>query len=311
MDSKLVQFSNKISPYEFSSTVTKTIEILQNERKIGKVQKGKVRGNFTWLQIPENLVVVGDIHGDLGSLYKILYEINFEVFLTNKNNKIIFLGDYVDRGSSSVAVLYTICKLKQTYPDSIILMRGNHEASEEFPFQSHDLPDRISECFETSKNDTIYSLLLSLFRLLTVMVLVEDHLLIVHGGLPPPVKESTEETCLPTSKNNTMLLLEDILWNDPRILENKEWEASRRPYGKHFGTAITKKWLEITHTKALIRGHEPCEGYRVDHNGMILTLFSCKESYPKFEAGYLYMKNNEISSIQDATDMVRHVKKII
>ena len=291
MDSKLVQFSNKINPYEFSSTVTKTIEILQNERKTGKMQKGRVKGNCTWLQIPEKLVIIGDIHGDLGSLYKILYEIDFEAFLTSKDNKIIFLGDYVDRGSSSVAVLYTICKLKQTYPDSIILMRGNHEASEEFPFQSHDLPDRISECFETSKNDTTYSLVLSLFRLLTVMVLVENSLLIVHGGLPPPVMESTEEMCLPTNKNNTMLLLEDILWNDPRTLENKEWETSRRPYGKHFGIAITRRWLEITHAKALVRGHEPCKGYRVDHNGMILTLFSCKESYPKFEAGYLNMKN--------------------
>lgn len=284
-----------------------TIEILEKERKSGKIQNGIVRGYCTWLQIPENLVIVGDIHGDLESLYKILDEINFEIFLANKNNKMIFLGDYIDRGSNSIAVLYTICMLKQTYPDSVILMRGNHEASEEFPFQSHDLPQIIREYFRTDK---MYSLVLSFFRLLTVMILVEGKLLIVHGGLPAHVNKPITEMCFPTSKNNTLLLLEDILWNDPRTLENKEWEASRRPYGKHFGATITQKWLGITHTKALVRGHEPCNGYRIDHDRMILTLFSCKESYPKFEAGYLYMKNNEISSIQDASDMACHVKKI-
>lgn len=284
-----------------------TIEILEKERKSSKIQNGTVKGYCTWLQIPENLVIIGDIHGDLESLYKILDEVNFEVFLANKNNKMIFLGDYIDRGSNSVAVLYTICMLKQTYPDSVILMRGNHEASEEFPFQSHDLPQVIREYFKTDK---MYSLVLSFFRLLTVMVLVEGKLLIVHGGLPTHVNKPIAEMCFPTNKNNTLLLLEDILWNDPRTLENKEWEASRRPYGKHFGTTITQKWLGITHTKALVRGHEPCNGYRIDHDRMILTLFSCKESYPKFEAGYLYMKNNEISSIQDASDMACHVRKI-
>ena len=305
--SNLVQFPTKINSYEFSSTVIETVDILEKERKRGKMQNGTIKGNCTWLQAPENLVIVGDIHGDLESLYKILNEINFKTFLANKNNKIIFLGDYIDRGSNSIAVLYTICMLKQTYPDSIVLMRGNHEASEEFPFQSHDLPQRIKEYFGTDK---MYSLVLSFFRLLTVMVLVEDRLLIVHGGLPTHVSKPIKEMCFPTSKNNTLLLLEDILWSDPRILQNKEWETSRRPYGKHFGMAITQKWLEITHTKALVRGHEPCNGYRVDHDGMVLTLFSCKESYPKFEAGYLHMKNNEISSIQDATDMVHHVRML-
>ncbi|HET7336339.1 MAG TPA: metallophosphoesterase family protein [Candidatus Nitrosotalea sp.] len=297
----------KINSYEFASILVETIDILEKEKKRSKMHHGTIKGNCTWLKTPENLVIVGDIHGDLESLYKILDEINFKTFLANKNNKIIFLGDYIDRGSNSVAVLYTICMLKQTFQDSVILMRGNHEASEEFPFKSHDLPEKISQYFGTDK---MYSLVLSFFRLLTVMVIVEDRLLLVHGGLPVHVNEPIKEKCYPTNANNTLLLLEDMLWNDPRMLEDMAWEKSRRLYGKHFGVAITQKWLEITHTRALVRGHEPCNGYRVDHDGMILTLFSCKESYPKFEAGYLYMKNKEISSIQNATDMVHSVRKI-
>ncbi|MGI0018560.1 MAG: metallophosphoesterase family protein [Nitrosotalea sp.] len=305
MCSSLLQPPTKIDSYEFASAIIATTEIIEKERKSGKMQNGTIKGNYTWLQIPENLVIIGDIHGDLESFYKILDKIDFEIFLANKNNKIIFLGDYIDRGSNSIAVLYTICMLKQTYPDSIILMRGNHEAAEEFPFQSHDLPQKIKEYFRTDK---MYSLVSSFFRLLTVMVLIEDRLLLVHGGLPAHVNEPVKEMCFPTSKNNTLLLLEDMLWNDPRMLEDKKWETSRRPYGKHFGSTITQKWLEITHTKVLVRGHEPCKGYRIDHDGMILTLFSCKESYPKFEAGYLQMKNNETLSVHDANDLACHIK---
>ena len=305
-----MQFPSKITPYEFTYTITQTIEILKRERKNGKMQNARVKGDCVWQDIPENLVIVGDIHGDLGSLYKILNGINFETFLANKNNKIIFLGDYIDRGSNSVTVLYTICKLKQTFPQSIVLMRGNHEAVEQFPFPSHDLPQRIDEYFGNNESDKIHSLVSSFFKLLTVMTIIENQLLIVHGGLPTHANESIDEACFPSSRDNTSLLLEEILWSDPRTLENKEWETSRRPFGKHFGKPITQKWLKLTQTKALVRGHEPCNGYRVDHDGLILTLFSCKESYPKFGAGYLYIKNNELSSIQDAKDLAHHVRKL-
>lgn len=305
-----MQFPTKITPYEFTSTITQTIEILKKERKNGKMQNARVKGDCVWLDIPENLVIVSDIHGDLGSLCKILDEVNFEVFLANKNNKIIFLGDYIDRGSNSVTVLYTICKLKQTFPQSVILMRGNHEAVKEFPFPSHDLPQRINEYFGNNESDRIHSLVSAFFRLLTVMTIIENQLLIVHGGLPTHVNGSIDETYFPSCTNNTALLLEDILWNDPRTLEDKEWEPSRRPFGKHFGIHITQKWLKLTQTKALVRGHEPCNGYRIDHDGLILTLFSCKESYPKFGAGYVHIKNNELSSIQDAKDLSSYVKKL-
>jgi protein phosphatase len=302
--------TNKIDLHEFISTIIQTKKILENERKLCKIHKGKIKENCIWLQIPENLVIIGDIHGDLGSLYKILDEINFKIFLTNKDNKIIFLGDYIDRGTNSVAVLYTICKLKQMYSSSVILMRGNHEASEDFPFQSHDLPQKIKEYFGSDKNDTTYSLVLSFFRALPVMTIIENQLLIVHGGLQPHVNESIEDMCFPSNRNNTLLLLEDILWNDPRVLENKEWERSRRPYGKHFGVTTTQKWLKITHTKALVRGHEPCNGFRIDHDGMILTLFSCKEAYPRFEAGYLYIKNKNMLTIKNAADLSCHVRRV-
>ena len=44
----------------------------------------------------------------------------------NPNLKLVFLGDYVDRGLKSVETMIILMLLKITYPDQIFLLRGNH-----------------------------------------------------------------------------------------------------------------------------------------------------------------------------------------
>src|ERR671932_2415807 len=163
----------------------KAIEVMQVQRQQHTILGGQVDAAMLDLRIPEKLVLIGDLHGDLKTLFKILDAISFEVFLVNPNNKMIFLGDYVDRGNDSIGVLYTLCYLKQKYPDSVILMRGNHEAPVEFPFSSHDLPYTILQRYGEYWGRLIYQKkILKLFSLLTLAAVVENRLLLVHGGLP-------------------------------------------------------------------------------------------------------------------------------
>ncbi len=295
------------------------MEVIENARSALEAGKKGQKKNVPVIElerIPEKLILVGDIHGDLQSLLWTLNEINFERLLRNPHNKLIFLGDYVDRGSNSIDVLYVVCFLKQKFPDSVILMRGNHEAPMEFPFSSHDLPLELAQRYGREIAQAIYiNNILPLFQSLSLMVLIPKQLLVVHGGLPTADVLShspLESQSGSAAKNQLISSMEEILWNDPIENVNKglDWEYSRRGYGKHFGITVTRKWLNATGSKLVIRGHEPCQGFKVNHQGTILTLFSCNESYPGFQAAYLNVAGEELRNVDDASEFVPYINKI-
>jgi len=300
---------------EFMETIRKARDILEECRT--KSLAGSQTGDgIIDVYDLENLVVISDLHGDSNSLFRILSEINYDHFLLKELNKLVFLGDYVDRGMDSLSIIYTICRLKSSYPDSVILLRGNHEAPAEFPFSPHDLPYKTEERFGQRWRG-IYKETLALFRALTILMRVRDRLLLVHGGLPADEVSAIKlaESLTPNDEiqfksNNSML--EEFLWNDPRDLpEDKRYARSRRGLGRYFGPTVTRTWLKETGTRALIRGHEPCRGFKLDHNNKIITLFSCRDIYPNSTAAYLITNRARIDSIKDAKDLSDHVKFLV
>jgi protein phosphatase len=287
--------------------IEQAADALQEERQKKSIAGGRVNGGLVEIRDLENLVIVGDLHGDSKSLFRILSEINYERFLSNPLNKLVFLGDYVDRGSDSVGVMYSVCHLKSAYQDSVVLMRGNHEAPAEFPFSSHDLPYEIEKRFG-SRGKEVYRQLLSMFRLLTLATVVRQDLLLVHGG--PPTEDTAPESIAAAQENHVKSrVLEELLWNDPRRVDAEPgWENSRRGFGRHFGSSVTRKALQAFGAKAIVRGHEPCPGFRLDHGDTVMTLFSCKEAYPRFKAAYLMLDAGQLGSINNARDLSRYVR---
>lgn len=67
-----------------------------------------------------NIFVISDIHG----MYK-----QFEQLLThwNPKDKLILLGDIVDRGPESLEVIQKAMALKATYGEQVVLCMGNHD----------------------------------------------------------------------------------------------------------------------------------------------------------------------------------------
>ncbi len=74
------------------------------------------------------IYAIGDIHGQYDML-KELYNIILEdiVISGDEENKIIFLGDYIDRGKQNIKVLDFISQLQNKSNIENIFLLGNHE----------------------------------------------------------------------------------------------------------------------------------------------------------------------------------------
>ncbi|MEM1235987.1 MAG: metallophosphoesterase family protein [Pseudomonadota bacterium] len=73
--------------------------------------------------------VVGDIHGRVDLLMRMLEAIEDDRRVRSEMAaaKIVFVGDYVDRGDASRAVLEHLYSLARQNPESFVFLRGNHE----------------------------------------------------------------------------------------------------------------------------------------------------------------------------------------
>ena len=69
------------------------------------------------------IYAISDIHGERQALQEALEKID----LTNPQNKLVLLGDYIDNGPDSCQVLCDIYELSQKYGKQVVALRGNHD----------------------------------------------------------------------------------------------------------------------------------------------------------------------------------------
>jgi serine/threonine protein phosphatase 1 len=69
---------------------------------------------------------IGDSHGCLVQLQSLIEQC--ERHAGEERSRLIFLGDYIDRGPDSRGVLDYLIDLQKWSPDEIICLLGNHEA---------------------------------------------------------------------------------------------------------------------------------------------------------------------------------------
>jgi len=214
--------------------------------------------------------IVGDIHGDISIMGNILNH-----FLEERINSIIFLGDYVDRGS---------------------LLKGNHEdinVNKRYGFY-----DEIIEKY----NPKIMEKIDESYNYISLMAITPASSFCVHGGLPRniiPIEELRKITkpyfklglikpnrqsikqdlkkkvsnldekksdlfSLSRPPNSEVKLLYNayyqILWNDP--LENiSGYLRSKRGNNIfYFGEDIVNQFLKINQLKRIIRSHQNSRG---------------------------------------------------
>jgi serine/threonine protein phosphatase 1 len=71
---------------------------------------------------------IGDIHGHFDLLLRLLDDIHRDADRRGRAARLVFLGDYVDRGPDSRSVLATVMAGPQRSGDEWVCLSGNHEA---------------------------------------------------------------------------------------------------------------------------------------------------------------------------------------
>lgn len=66
------------------------------------------------------IIAIGDVHGEIHKLRNLFERLSF-----TKNDTIIFLGDYIDRGENSKDVIDFVLSLRDKC--NLITLKGNHE----------------------------------------------------------------------------------------------------------------------------------------------------------------------------------------
>jgi len=289
---------------EFLALIEEAKGVLEAEMD-SRAQSGLIRISP---RAVKNVVVVGDLHGDMESLVHILKDIE-----DLNADRIVFLGDYGDRGSESVEVYYLLLKLKASEGKGkkrvkkIIMLRGNHEGPPDMPVMPHDLPFLFTAKYG-ERGKEAYEKLKELWGYLPYAVLVEGRYLMLHGGLPVNV-DSIEDIAFAHDSHPASSNFEEILWSDP--VEGKGDFPSTRGAGRMFGEDVTERGLRALGVKALIRSHEPCEGVEVKQGGKVLTLFS-RKGVPYFntQAAYLVLDENALMEAKDAEELARSAARI-
>ncbi|MGQ9509041.1 MAG: metallophosphoesterase [Thermodesulfobacteriota bacterium] len=181
-------------------------------------------------------VFVGDTHGDLDASKRVL-----SLYL-KEPYRLIFLGDYVDRGEESEANIHFLFQKKIEHPEQIFLLSGNHEG-----FMVKELyPANFWESLSFEKK-RIYG---EVFSRLPFSVSTENGILALHGGLPD--LENLEEI-------NTIEIggtqWDRIVWGD--FVERRNGFLGDFWGRPQFGEAYFEKLMERYQKRVLIRSHQP------------------------------------------------------
>ncbi|CRK15120.1 hypothetical protein BN1708_017351, partial [Verticillium longisporum] len=268
---------------------------LTEEQALWILKKGTevLRAEPNLLEMDAPITVCGDVHGQYYDLMKL-----FEVGGDPSETRYLFLGDYVDRGYFSIeCVLYLWC-LKIHYPNSLWLLRGNHECRHLTDYFTFKL-----EC-KHKYSEAVYEACMESFCSLPLAAVMNKQFLCIHGGLSPELHTLDDLRTIDRFREPpTQGLMCDILWADP--LEDFGQEKTSdyflhnnvRGCSYFFSYPAACAFLEKNNLLSVIRAHEAQDaGYRMYRKTRttgfpsVMTIFSAPN--------YLDVYNNKAAVLK-------------
>jgi diadenosine tetraphosphatase ApaH/serine/threonine PP2A family protein phosphatase len=241
----------------------------------------------------DKVIVIGDLHGDLKSLIKLI-----EIIKLEKPKYVIFLGDIVDRGLYQLECLILVLALKIKDSNKYYLLKGNHETLEvnrNYGFYQ-DFLNRF-------KNPKKFNQVTAIYNTLPYSALVNESILCLHGGIPEEINAINRLRGIKTSEinltyENTAKSLLQIMWNDPKPNLKGFAESFRGREIKFFGEDVFTDFMRENKLDYLIRGHERFpEGYKWFFNEQLLSIFSStnyRGTLTPIPASYAIIRNKTV-----------------
>ncbi|XP_061553852.1 serine/threonine-protein phosphatase 2B catalytic subunit gamma isoform-like isoform X1 [Phycodurus eques] len=295
---------------------------LEEEAALRIIEEGAaiLRQEKCMLDVSAPVTVCGDVHGQFFDLMKL-----FEVGGSPGSTRYLFLGDYVDRGYFSIEVsasrpparspflshdagvtrrafsrqcVLFLWALKINHPDTLFLLRGNHECrhlTEYFTFKH--------EC-KMKYSDRVYEACMDSFDCLPLAALLNQQFLCVHGGLSPEISSLDDIRKLERFKEPPAFgPMCDLLWSDPGedygAEKNQDHFShnSVRGCSYFYSYAAVCDFLMNNNLLSIIRAHEAQDaGYRMYRKSQttgfpsLITIFSAPN--------YLDVYNNKAAVLK-------------
>ncbi|OHS97424.1 Serine/threonine-protein phosphatase PP1-2 [Tritrichomonas foetus] len=253
------------------------------------------------LKLEPPVYILGDIHGDLHDLLRVLSKIkdSFE------SCKVLLLGDYIDRGGYSTEVVLLLFSLITQYPNNFFMLRGNHEFAN-LNGNSNVLDTELNSLYGKTP---LFTEIHTVFTYLPLAAVIGDEYFCVHGGLSEHLKSvaDIEKVEYPVVDLNEKLV-EDLLWSDP-CNKITGFLDSTRGRGVLFGNGAVQQFLEDNKFKKVIRAHQcVINGVSLFYDSVI-TVFTTSFYNAEENKGAFIMINRDFEILQEILSPLKPLKR--
>jgi 3',5'-cyclic AMP phosphodiesterase CpdA len=210
---------------EMKDLLSEAEKVFASELKLIRLDSGKV-------------IFVGDTHGDLEATEKIV-----DRYL-KPENKLVFLGDYVDRGPASSENINLLLEQKLEHPDSLYLLMGNHEGYAMGSFHPADFWEALDAELRQRYSEVLSKLPLA--------VSTPNGIIALHGALPNVSRLEDIDRIKPGSAE-----WHQITWGDWQERAGKSLGIDPYTGRPQFGRGWFKEIMSRLGKNVLIRSHQP------------------------------------------------------
>ncbi len=228
------------------------------------------------------VIFVGDTHGDLDATEKIMHK------YLKPENKLVFLGDYVDRGPASLGNINFLLQQKIEHPENLYLLMGNHEGHAVASFHPADFWEGLDAELRQRYSEVLSRLPLA--------VSTPNGIIALHGALPDVSGlEDINRITLGSTEWH------QVTWGDWQEEEGKFLGIDPNTGRPQFGRGWFEEIMSRLGKNVLIRSHQP-DAPPTMYGRRCLTIFT--------SSAYRHYISERTIALVDLKEVVKSVDDI-